>query len=384
MKIRIEKRILAGLLAFTTIAFAVMYMPKTVRAEDITDSVVKYQEVSNATFLQHIGSTAPACTLGDADNTGYLFAGWYEKNSDGTVGEPIATKDGVTGSVYAKFVPSYLTGVACQVDINANSTMRNLRVVSLVDSEDYAAVGFNVYGRYDKDNNGTNECEWEMYSYSEDGSNEAESKSVYRGLYEYSADGTSKTLKTPQDVFGADAEGFYFTTVSITGIGEKTSATTGVTIDFRDATMAVQPYWITLDGTYVEGMGEFNRVNDYEAGIVNVSVNLKEATAIAAGMLSVECPSGYTYVEAECGRVFEEMSFKQEGNIIECVGNMAIGAATENTTNPNEVFVNFRLTKIDSTLAAGESEFVVTVLDNGFCNYKEVFDTSVKAWNIKY
>lgn len=371
MKNKMMKKMLAGVLVLAVAVVGFINMPKEAEAEGT--GVVKYQKVANADFVACIDAMkAPACTLNDTDNVGYLFAGWYE---DEALTTPIEAKDGITGDVYAKFVPSYLTGIACQVDTNEGDS-RNLRVVSLVHSEYYSAVGFNVYGRYDADGDGTNETEWLMYSH--DSSNKAETTRLFKGLYAY--ENGSQKLRKPENVFGADAEGFYFTTVSITGIGEKTNPSTGVKVDFKDATMAVKPYWITLDGTYVEGMGEFNRVNDYYDKIVNVSINLKNASDIAVGLVNVECPAGFTLVEGECGRVFEQMESAQKGTLVRCVGNVE---GVSNSENPNEVYMNLRL-KAEGTVTLGANKFAVSIPDKGFCNINEEVKTDVDAWNLRY
>ena len=93
-----------------------------------------------------------------------------------------------------------MTGVACQVDLRDNTDKKNMRVVSLVDSDQYSAVGFNIYGRYDADGNGTNESEWTMYKYGSD--KMAESTEVFDGLYEYkkSGDVWQKRERYPQDI----------------------------------------------------------------------------------------------------------------------------------------------------------------------------------------
>ena len=369
MKSKMMKKILAGALVLVIASVGFISMPRNTEAE--SGEVVKAQKTEYADFETYIDAQKPPkYTLTDTENVGYLFGGWYK---DETLTEPISAKGdvAVNTEVYAKFIPSYLTGIACQVDVKAGSDTRNLRIVSLVHSEYYSAVGFNVHGRYDADGDGINETEWLMYSQDTDA---AETDKLFTGLYEYSKDGSSKRKRTPTDVFGADAEGFYFTTVSITGIGVRNN------IDFKDATMAVTPYWITLDGTYVEGMGEFNRVNDYEDGIINVSVNLKNATDIAVGMINVTCPEGFTLVEGECGRVFEEMECAQRGTLIRCVGN--VEEAT-NSTTPNEVYVNLRL-KAEGTVTLGANKFAVSIPDNGFCNIDEEVQENIDAWNVKY
>lgn len=375
---KLGRRFLAGALAFAVALVGFTYVPKNAQA--VENSPVKYQEVTLKDFKDKVGTTAPTYVPDDAtDNTGYLFAGWYEIGDNDAVGDVIATADGITAEqVYAKFVPSYLAGIACQVDLNQDADKRNMRVVSLVHSQDYIATGFNVYGRYDADGDGTNETEWVMYKYSTDpeNPNKAQGTTVYQGLYQYAEINgeLQKQLKTPSDVFGAEAANdFYFTTVSITGIPTA----------YHDATMAVQPYWITKDGTYVAGMGEFNRINDYTNKIVNISVNLKAATAIAAGKLDITVPDGFgTLVEVENGRVFEEMTSSEMNNTIKCVGNVD---SLANSTKANEVYVNLRfLVGNLSTLTKGATEFQVHVTEKSFCNLDEQFDKGVKAWNIRY
>jgi len=383
------KRVLAGVVVLALAVVGVSYVPEKAQAADAVveyeeASGVVYQAVANTTFKERISAhKALAYTATDAtDNTGYLFAGWYTMvlQDDGETykpGEVIEEVGSITESVFAKFVPSYLAGIACQVDVNSSdAAKRNLRVVSLVDSKDYKAVGFNVYGRYDKDGNGTNEYEWLMYQYSSETTNKAESTKVYVGLNEYSNGSTEPTVKYPKDLFGDKADGFFFTTVSIGGIPT----------NFFDATMAVKPYWITQDGTYVEGMGEFNRINDSkdmngDADIVNVSVNLKDAAAVAAGMLDITYPDGFELIEAEGGRVFEEMEFNPVEKTIKCVGNVS---QPVNNEKPNEVYANLRFKKTaENNLAAGMAEFTVNVPENSFCNISEDF-VDVTAWNVKY
>lgn len=377
MSKKLGKRFLAGALAFAVALVGFTYVPKNAQA--VENSPVKYQKVTLKDFKDKVGTTAPTYVPDDVtDNTGYLFAGWYEIGDNDAVGDVIATADGITAEqVYAKFVPSYLAGIACQVDLNQDADKRNMRVVSLVHSQDYIAAGFNVYGRYDADvvKDGINETEWVMYKYSSDpeNPNKAQSTTVYQGLYQYT-EANGKQLKTPSDVFGAEAaNGFYFTTVSITGIPTA----------YHDATMAVQPYWITKDGTYVAGMGEFNRINDYTNKVVNISVNLKEATAIAAGKLDITVPDGFgTLVEVENGRVFEEMTSSEMNNTIKCVGNVD---SLANSTKANEVYVNLRFSVGNlSTLTKGATEFQVHVTEKSFCNLDEQFDKGVKAWNVRY
>lgn len=293
MKDKITKRILSGLLMLTVILSGAALVSTDAKAVSV--GVVQYQRVSVTDFADKIEKhEAPAYDTEQlpAELSGYLFGGWFKYTDENTVGDAITTVDetGDAEYVYAKFVPARLTGVSCQIGIDAESAgSTNLRVVSTVDSTDYKAVGFNVYGRQVNENGA---LDWTMYEYNSDSAkpNAAQSTKVYSGLQTYKYDTDETTIikgdvKKPEDIFGTDATGFKFTTMSLSGIA-------GGENGYYDTTIVIKPYWITLDGTYVEGIGEFNRVNDSpnitaKPNIVNISINLKEASAIAAGMLSI-------------------------------------------------------------------------------------------------
>lgn len=362
-----------GILAFVMSLALLTAVPQKIQA---AGTGTQYQAVAESEFAACFGKTAPVCTLSD-ESCGYLFAGWY---NDGDASSPIRVAADVQDAtkITAKFVPARLTGIACQNKVDAaesSATKTNMRIVSTVDSTNYQAVGFNVYGRSQK-TDGTWQ-EWKMYEYAASGDkNKAESSKVYSGLKTYHLEnGTAvadDTITKPEDVFGSDAAGFLFTTISLSSIPKANYSTT----------IAVKPYWITLDGTYVEGIGEFDRVQDGIDGIVNVSVNLKNTSDIAAGLLSVEIPDGFTFVSAECGRVFDEMTAEQDGNRIKCVGNVAdVG----NTKKPNEVFVNLKLKKTgEAAIAAGTTRFKVSIPSDGFCDISEQLTTTVCAWDVAY
>lgn len=384
------KKYTAVLLALALVISGVALVPKKVQASGETESVIRYQNVTYAEFEDCIDNKkAPACTLENdveaSEKVGYLFAGWYTLD-----GVPIAEKADAENAetVAAKFVPSYLTGISCQIKANAGVEgvdKTNLRIVSLVDSTNYEAVGFNVYGRDDYNDDGVVD-EWVMYQYSSTSTNAAQSTKVYSGLQVYKLDDSNNLIadgepKTPEDIFGADADGFKFTTMNLSGIPK----------DSYDTIMAIKPYWITLDGTVVEGMGEFDRVNDSklvngEADIVNVSVNIKDASAIAAGMMDVSYSTqNFKYIGADYGRVFEEMEVNPDeaNGIVKCVGN--VEDVESNSTKANEVYVNLRFQKTaENSWEKGAAEFTVTIPENGFCNIEETTVTDLSVWDIKY
>ena len=384
------KKYTSVLLALALIISGVALVPNKAQASGETEKVVKFQDVDYATFEDCIDNKkVPVCTLEneleESKKVGYLFAGWFTKE-----GNPIKEKAdaGNAQTVAAKFIPSYLTGIACQVKANAgvegvNAT--NLRIVSLVHSTNYEAVGFNVYGRDDYNGDGVVD-EWVMYQYSSTTANKAQSTKVYSGLQVHKLDDSNNlvadgTPKTPADIFGADAEGFKFTTMNLSGIPQ----------DSYDTIMAIKPYWITLDGTVVEGMGEFDRVSDSklvngESDIVNISVNIKDASAIAAGMMDVSYSvQNFKYIGADYGRVFEEMEINPDeaNGIVKCVGN--VEDVESNSTKANEVYVNLRFQKTaENSLAKGTAEFAITIPEKGFCDIGENTVTDFSVWNIKY
>ncbi len=287
---------------------------------------------------------------------GYLFAGWF---TDAAGTQPLADKEeaGNVTTVYAKFVPVHLAGVSCQVKANTYTegvTETELRIVSLADDGEYKNFGFNVYRKLLK--NG---------AYSEDTlcayghSLTAETTARFSGMM------AGNEKKTPADVFGTDAKDFYFTTVRIGGIPQKV---------YDTCIFAIQPYWITLDGTYVPGVMEYNRVSDGKNGIVNISVNLKDAQAIAAGALTVNYnKDNFEFDSADVGRVFKEMQVNGEvAGKVSCVGNVA--DITENVDGSENIYINLRF-KMLKEVDRGTSTFSITGED--FCNVDEQSVTPV-------
>ncbi len=317
--------------------------------ENGTDSRV-YMEADKTYFEACIDAgTAP-------QKEGYLFAGWVAQTADGkgvaikSKTDAVLSQAGVT--VTAKFIPAHLAGVACQVKANTYDEgveKTDLRIVSTVDNGTYQGFGFNLYKR-------TEDGEVKLCGYEEGKQNPAQTLDRYTGLYVYS--GGEKTVKTPADIFGAEAEGFYFTTVRIGNIPQAV---------YESCIFIIRPYWITADGTYVEGLGEMDRVSDGKNGIVNISVNLKDAANIAAGMMNVKYDTeNFIFVSADAGRVFEEMQFVEENGVVKCVGNVA--DITENAPNANDIYVNLRFQKT-GTAAAGTSSFSAEAVE--FCDKDE-------------
>lgn len=362
MRERNRKQVLAGMLAALLTVVGVAMYPNRVHAED--NAVVTYVNVQDYSNFKTLIENHQAPV-----KEGYLFAGWYKIENDTKTAIKTSTEVTESDTVEAKYVRADMSRVSCQLNLTTEgSTTRSMRIVSIVDSKDYSRVGFNVYGRKDK---AAVREEWRLYEYGS--TYDAVSTKVYSGLCAYKNE-TDYDVKTPTDIFGNEAEGFKFTTMLLSNIPQTDYSTI----------ISIKPYWVTLDGTYVEGMGEFNRINDFADGIVNISVNLKQATSIAAGLLEISYDKdSFKYVGADYGRVFEEMEIREmTSGKIKCVGN--VSDMTKNSDYANEVYVNLRFKKtVSNHLQSGSANFTVTIPDNGFCSVDEQF-TYAFAPTVKY
>lgn len=160
--------------------------------------------------------------------SGYLFGGWYSKNNDET--SYLKTIDGVTDTIYAKFVPEDVLSIKAQLsasDYETNDGEANLRFVTTVDSLMYKQVGFEV-------------------SYVKDGTKQTVtrvSNNVYPTLFAVDgADGETMKEYTAKSQFCGASE--YFKACTVVGIGSA----------LYDMEFTVTPFWVTLDGTTVKGV----------------------------------------------------------------------------------------------------------------------------------
>lgn len=185
--------------------------------EDFESTVVSYDDIS--AYRSESGFVAPTISLETVNSRGggytytginQIFAGWY---TDAACTTPLAT-DVTTGAAYAKFVPADVLTVQGQITdgtTSANATT-DLRLVSTVDCLDYQYAGFRlVYN--------------EATGYSDN------ITTVYKTIT--GADNTYVPT-----VFSSASE--YFVLYNITSVP-------------TTATIAVNAYWVTADGTTVNG-----------------------------------------------------------------------------------------------------------------------------------
>ncbi len=261
----------------------------------------------------------------------WLFAGWF---TDGTCTTPYT---GISGKAVAKFVRSEVLSVKTQILANTDleHPSGKLRIVSTVDSLDYKVTGFDITI------NGTKRS--------------FESTKAYRKIV--ASEGGVAVGYQPQDLSG-DAR--YFITGTLTGI-PATAVSQGI---------LVTPWWETMDGTKVEGVSRYARVDDAYNQICNVPIRLYDEEDVAAGYLEVAYDSSvFTYVGSDAGSVFEEMetadAAKDGKRIVRCVGNVK---DISKNKRANGLYINLRFQLAKDAVLSQDAVFEVSgaeFYDNG-------------------
>lgn len=280
-------------------------------------------------------------------NPGYVFGGWYSADN-----EQSAIKDmtGVT-EAYAKWVPAQVLSVKTQVspaegdtnEVTASSNNVSLRIVSSVDSKNYQSVGFLITAKTSTGKNG----KWQT-------ADEFKTK-VYKN---FTADNNPKTAA---EVFDSESEFFF-----AKGI------TTIPTAEFVTSFLAT-PYWVTLDGTKVEGLAKYVHVEDYYNNLISVPVYLNsDDVQAAAGILSLTYDTtNLKYHDFKNGVLFEEGMAAAQGDVVKCVANVA----TLGNKPANGMFINLRFKLTDTALTNNKTQgytFDITANASEFCNVDEV------------
>lgn len=372
------KKVVAGLLATAMIVSGVTVMPKTADAAAKATDVVIYESFDSEEAKILWGKEAPvfdgACNIdncegdyGDAvyydeedeeyvdiaeDIAGteaYLFGGWYAIDNDLTYAKALDKLE-LEKNEYlaAKWVPANVLSVKGQNEagVTASSEKASTRLISAIDSREYKKVGFTV-----EVNN-------------VDAGIVAETNKVYDELT-YTKGNESKTIK-PSEAFG-DAANFFIVWRLY-----------NIPTQGFDTKIYVRPYWITKDGTRVDGLSRYSHVSDEYKGLVSVPINLNMAKQAAAGVVKINCPDGYTLDSHEAGRVFGEMAAAQSDKVVTCVGN--VSDITKNA-DLNDLYINLRFKK--STEATGIATFSIDGAANDFCDNNEV-EVDVNIWDVLY
>lgn len=319
------------------------------------------------------GNTYPKLGAGDCANAqDYLFAGWYQsKNDNGSCGTAYGeetTELDASATVYAKFVPSGVLTVKCQVtpDTDASTEKTNMRLVSTTDSHLYSAVGFDVVykGRF---TNCYTDTLYKRISATDDGMASGYSPNAF--------DETSK----------------YFFSVRLKNIGKSNYA----------ESLYIQPYWKTMDGTKVYGECRFVRIEDSYKKILNLPARLYSDETVTNGTVTMQYNANqfdlyawdgatkktYTW---DNGTTTEETVFDTvtlDNQVVDGVGTITLTGTSASAVAADGIFANVRLQLKEGQLIESNTTFAVT--NNGFTNGSsavtfEVSDVLYKNYALEY
>ena len=147
-----------------------------------------------------------------------------------------------------------------------------------------------------------------------------------------------------------------------------------------------RPYWVTMDGTKVEGLAKYVHVEDGYKNYISVPINLLTGEAVAAGALDLTYPSEkLEIVGVETGRIFSNMQIDQTSKTgtIKMVGyakpTLHDGALVH--TQADGIYANVRFVEKEDGDADG-THFDMKIKD--FCDWDEELVKTVKAWDVTY
>lgn len=348
----LAKKLLAVCLAAGMAAAGSMAVPEKAEAAVAEDKVIYDNSYAIEDYWKKDSKTAPV-------KAGYVFGGWYsgEQEGDYLTAEMIDTNtDGnidFTGTVYAKFVPAQVLSVKAQnmagTEVDTPST--SVRVISSMDSANYQRAGFDIWLANRK----------QLFK-DQDTKAPLETEKIYKGLMV----GTKPV----------DAE------VIFGGVSKFVSVWQLTNIDKSnyDKIIYVRPYWITMDGTKVEGLAKYVHIEDEYKKYISVPVNLLDKEAVAAGAVNMTYENNSNealeLVEFEPGRVLPEMDYSYDGagRTIKMVGN---AATVDQYESAESLYANVRFKKP----VAGTSFHMELVQ---FRDWEEKVVTLEKVWDVKY
>ena len=145
----------------------------------------------------------------------------------------------------------------------------------------------------------------------------------------------------------------------------------------------VRPYWTTLDGVKVYGLGKYIYVNDGLDGWISIPVNLHTGADVAAGLVDVGFDNEkLEYKEYRAGRVFEEVNanITTDGTTIKCVGNVS---EVENKA-ANDMYITLRFKLKNNYEIGNGTDFLNFTMSNmNFANLSEEY-VPMNILNIQY
>ena len=351
-KVSLAKKFLAVCLAAGMAAAGSMAVPEKAEAAVAEDKVIYDASYKMADYWKKDSKTAPV-------KAGYVFGGWYSKEQEGAyLTESAIDTDGdgtidFAGTAYAKFVPAQVLSVKAQnmAGTKEDTTKTSVRVISSMDSQDYQRAGFDIWlankTQLFKDKNTKTPLE---------------TAKIYKGLM------VGDKPVDAETIFGGVSR--FVSVWQLTNIGQSNYG----------KIIYVRPYWITMDGTKVEGLAKYVHIEDEYKGYISVPVNLLDKEAVAAGAVNMTYENtsneALELVGFEAGRMLPEMdySYDEASKMIKMVGN---AAAVDQYENAESLYANVRFKK-----PAAAARFYMNLVK--FCDWGEKDVSLNKVWDVKY
>ena len=332
-----KKKIVAMMMATVMIVAGIVLIPKQTDAAVVTDTITyeKYDDVS--TYTTATPKKAPI-------KEGYVFGGWYSEEQENAfiTEEDIAS---VT-SAYAKFVPAQVLSVKAQnmAETDANTEKTYVRVMASLDSTNYQKVGFDIWLSNKK----------QLFK---DGG-PLETDQIYRGLM------VGDNPVDAEDIYGGVSK--YISAWQLSNVAKKNYG----------EIIYVRPYWITMDGTKVEGLAKYVHIEDEYLNLISVPVNLLSGEAVAAGAINMTYDTALTFKGFEPGRLLPEMEYNHNSSskTIKMVGNVD---EFNTLVKADGIYANIRFQEPSSN-----TNFEMTPVL--FCDWSEKTVELKKVWDIKY
>ena len=367
---RIFKKLTFAIFAVGMLVIGIVVCPKQADAVVVEDKVIylNYDEYDINKYWNSDEAKRKAPV-----KEGYVFGGWFASGDESTPLTEAELKTQVPNSAYAKFVPAQVLSVKAQngveqgknpiesaSDITKDNPMY-VRVMSSLDSENYQKVGFDIYL--------ANSIRVYKGGTLENPTLEpTETTTIYTGIKE------GKQTKTANEIFGGESE--FLSVWKLSAIDYAGNAS---------LIIYVRPYWITTDGTKVNGLAKYVHIEDDYLDLINVPVNLLGGEQVAAGAVDITYTGNgaddLQFVEFEQGRIFSKMTYshKDGSTLVKMIGNQVdIGMYDD---KGETIYANLRFKKLTTN---AEVDFNIVNEPNKFCDWNENYVDVKKVWDTKY
>lgn len=264
MKKRLFSLVAIGVLCIIGVSIASAEDSKTIYIDENEQFISEY--VADISSCR--GDVKEAPDAGTAGYEDWIFAGWYK---DAECTKRNALQDDVkSGAAWAKYVSPDVLTVKCQVKDDVQDegvTKTNMRLVSSVDSLNYANVGFEI-------------------QFKEDGKVIKHSATT---VYERIVASVKSGVDFEYNPKVIDADSSYFVTATLMNIQSK----------YYDEIFMIKPYWETLDGTIVYGESRYVKVSDSYSDVVSVPVKVVDSSKLSSISVEGENVGERRYFEGE-------------------------------------------------------------------------------------